>query len=161
NVIKPYLDLTSFSRLEGKWDSSADRRWADKLPTPEFHDLRGEITAVLDAHVEDTDLKYPWSMIREYLHACHLYFSSQEILIRPLIPPTWMHAPFLNPRQRIYMSATLGAGGDLERMVGRHPIQRLPVPEDWDRQGVGRRFFIFPNMSLKEDDVTLLRRQLM
>src|SRR5260370_13691026 len=36
NVIKPYLDLTSFWRLEGKWDTSADRRSADKLPTPEF-----------------------------------------------------------------------------------------------------------------------------
>jgi hypothetical protein len=161
NVIKPHLDLTTFSRLEGKWDSASDRRWADKLPTPEFEEVRAEIAAVLDAHVADTDLRHPWSMIREHLSACHLYFSSQEILIRPLIPPTWMHAPFLNPKQRIYMSATLGAGGDLERMVGRHPIQRLPVPKGWDRQGVGRRFFIFPDMSLKEEDVMLLRRRLM
>jgi len=161
NVIKPHLDLTTFSRLEGKWDSASERRWADKLPTPEFEDVRGEIAEVLDAHVADTDLKHSWSMIREHLSACHLYFSSQEILIRPLIPPTWTHAPFLDPKQRIYMSATLGAGGDLERMVGRHPIQRLPVPKGWDRQGVGRRFFIFPDMSLKEEDVTLLRRRLM
>src|ERR1039458_9006512 len=26
NVIKPHLDLTTFSRLEGKWDSASDRR---------------------------------------------------------------------------------------------------------------------------------------
>ncbi len=161
NVIKPHLDLTTFARLEGKWDSPADRRWTDKLPTPEFAEVRNEIAEVLDAHVPNTDLRHPWSMIREHLSACQLFFSSQEILIRPLIPPTWMHTPFSNPRQRIYMSATLGSGGDLERMVGRHPIQRLPVPKEWDRQGVGRRFFIFPDMSLKEGDVTLLRRQLM
>jgi len=161
NVIKPYLDMTTFSRLEGRWDSAADRRWSDKLPTPEFAAVRGEIAEVLDAHVGNTDLRHSWSMIRGQLPACHLYFSSQEILIRPLIPPTWMHAPFSSPRQRLYMSATLGAGGDLERMVGRHPIQRLPVPKGWDRQGVGRRFFIFPDMSLKEEDVTLLRRELM
>ena len=161
NVIKPHLDLTTFARLEGRWDSASDRRWADKLPTPEFAELRAEIAEVLDAHVEGTDLRHPWSMIRDHLAACQFFFSSQEILIRPLIPPTWMHSPFSDPKQRIYMSATLGSGGDLERMVGRHPIQRLPVPKGWDRQGVGRRFFIFPDMSLKEDDVASLRRELM
>lgn len=161
SVIRPYLDLTTFSRLEGKWDSKADRRWADKLPTPQFQEIQNEIADVLDAHVAELDLRHQWSMIREHLSACHLYFSSQEILIRPLIPPTWMHEPFANPTQRIYMSATLGAGGDLERMLGRNPIKRLPVPKGWDRQGVGRRFFIFPDMSLNEDGVTQLRRKLM
>ena len=117
SVMKPYLDFTTFARLEGQWDSANDRRWADKLPTPEFAEVRGEIAEVLDAYVADTDLRHPWSMIREHLPACHFYFSSQEILIRPLIPPTWMHAPFSTPRQRIYMSATLGGGGDLARII--------------------------------------------
>ena len=161
NVMKPHLDLTTFSRLEGRWDTAADRRWADKLPTPQFQEIQSEIVDVLNTHVEGIDLRHSWSMIREHLSGCHLYFSAQEILIRPLIPPTWMHAPFANSGQRIYMSATLGAGGDLERMLGRHPIRRLPVPKGWDRQGVGRRFFIFPDMSLKEKDVLNLRRRLM
>jgi len=100
-------------------------------------------------------------MIREHVRACQLYLSSQEILIRPLIPPTWTHAPFSDPKQRIYMSATLGAGGDLERLVGRAPIRRLQIPEGWERQGVGRRFFIFPAMSLSDEKVIELRRQLM
>ena len=59
------------------------------------------------------------------------------------------------------MSATLGAGGDLERLLGRPVIRRLPVPGGWDRQGVGRRFFIFPGMSLRDEKVDDLRRQLM
>lgn len=160
NVLKPLLDSTSFTRLAGKWESVADRGWVDKIPTPEFASIRGELTEVLDTHVEGADLQYPWSMIRDHLLACQLYLSSQEILIRPLIPPTWTHAAFSRPKQRIYMSATLGAGGDLERLVGRPSIRRLQVPEGWDRQGVGRRFFIFPGMSLK-DQVSELRRQLM
>ncbi|MFZ0774205.1 MAG: DEAD/DEAH box helicase [Candidatus Sulfotelmatobacter sp.] len=161
NVLRSRLDLTSFSRLEGKWDSPFDRGWVDKLPTPELVSAQAEIAEVLDAHVPNTELSYPWSMLRDHLAACQLYFSSQEILIRPLIPPTWVHSPFSSPRQRIYMSATLGSGGDLERLVGRHPIRRLPVPQGWDRQGVGRRFFIFPDMSLQKEGVTILRRQLM
>ena len=59
------------------------------------------------------------------------------------------------------MSATLGIGGDLERLMGRRRIRRLPTPEGWDRQGVGRRFFIFPGMSLNVEETTELRRKLM
>ncbi len=161
NVLKPILDPSSFVRLSGKLDGPADRGWVDKLPTPELSTIQEELVEVLDVGTTGIDLQHPWSMVREHLHACHLYLSSQEILIRPLIPPTWTHHPFVNPKQRIYMSATLGAGGDLERLVGRSSIRRLPVPEGWDRQGVGRRFFIFPGMSLRDEKVTDLRRQLM
>jgi hypothetical protein len=84
-----------------------------------------------------------------------VYLTPNEILVRPLIPPTWTHARFVHARQRIFMSATLGEGGDLERLTGRQKILRLPVPEGWDRQGIGRRFFIFPEMTLTEDDTVL------
>jgi hypothetical protein len=67
NVIKPHLDLTTFSRLEGKWDSAAERRWTDKLPTPQFKEIQSEIGEVLDAHVAETDLRHSWSLIREHL----------------------------------------------------------------------------------------------
>ena len=46
------------------------------------------------------------------------------------------------------MSATLGEGGELERIIGVRKIERLPVPEGWDREGTGRRFILFPNLSL-------------
>src|SRR5260370_879421 len=49
------------------------------------------------------------------------------------------------------MSATLGEGGELERITGLHPIARIPLPAGWDRQGTGRRFIIFPDHSLQED----------
>ena len=161
NVLKPYLDPTNFARLSGEWESITDKAWVDKLPTPDFAEIRKQVVAVLDEHVGGTHLEYPWSGLRDHLHACQLYLSAHEILIRPLILPTWSHAPFANARQRIYMSATLGAGGDLERLMGRRSIQRMAVPEGWDRQGVGRRFFIFPEMSLTDDDVGTLRHKLM
>ena len=160
-VLKPLLDPTSFSRLSGKWDSPTAGGWIDKLATPAWAQVKEDVAEIFDAHVEDTDLFHPWSMLRDHLHACHLYMSSQEILIRPLIPPTWAHSPFSNPRQRIYMSATLGSGGDLKRLMGRRSIKRLGIPKGWDTQGVGRRFFIFPGMSLKEADAIELRRSSM
>jgi hypothetical protein len=59
------------------------------------------------------------------------------------------------------MSATLGAGGDLERLTGRPRIKRLSIPAGWDRQGIGRRYFLFPEKSLNEEETLQLRRDLM
>ena len=160
-VIKPLLAPLDFARLSGKSNSPTDLEWVDKIPTSKFIEIANDVAEVIEAHAQDTELTYPWSMIREHLHACHLYLSSQDILIRPLIPPTWSHGPFNDPNQRLYMSATLGAGGDLERLMGRPSIHRLSIPEGWDRQGVGRRFFIFPGMSLDVEATAELRLGLM
>ena len=127
----------------------------------EFTEIKDQLGEIIDTHSKGTDLVHSWGMIKDRLQACHLYMSSQEILIRPLIPPTWTLPAFANAKQRIYMSATLGEGGDLERLVGRSPIQRLPVPTGMDRHGVGRRFFVFPDMSLNEEQAKELRLELM
>ena len=163
NLIRPLLQPTDFARLSGQVSSLslADLTWVEKIPTPGFVQIAEDMTEILDQHVQENELKHSWSMIRDHLYACHVYLSSQDILIRPLIPPTWEHPPFTDPRQRIYMSATLGTDGDLERQTGRKSIQRLFILEGWDRQGVGRRFFIFSDMSLKPEETTELRRELM
>jgi len=160
-VFKPHIDSSSYTRLTGDVESVSDLAWVDKIPSPTLFQIHDEIQNVLDAYTSNTDLKYPWGMLREHLCACHIYLSPTEILIRPLIPPTWAHSAFHNAKQRIYMSATLGEGGDLERLLGRKKIHRLPVPSGWDSQGVGRRFFIFPSLSLDAEDSIKLRRSLL
>jgi Rad3-related DNA helicase len=49
------------------------------------------------------------------------------------------------------MSATLGEGGELERVSGVEKIVRLSVPEGWDKQAIGRRLFLFPERCLDEE----------
>jgi hypothetical protein len=159
-VLKPFLDPMNYTRLTGECENISDSAWVDKLPTPALASIRNELIGIIDANVS-SDLSYSWSMLRDHLFACHLYMTSQDILLRPLIPPTSTHAPFANAKQRIFMSATLGAGGDLERLTGRKKIFRLPVPEGWDRQGIGRRFFVFPSMALNDSEAVTLRRELM
>jgi hypothetical protein len=160
-VLKNVLDDTNYRRLTGDWSSIDDVTWVDKVSTPQLADIASELHAAIAENIGESEHRYPWQMIGNHLKACQLYVSSSEVLIRPLIPPTWGHAPFAGATQRIFMSATLGAGGDLERLTGRPNIKRLPIPEGWDRQGIGRRFFIFPENSLKEKEVGELRRSLM
>jgi hypothetical protein len=163
DLLKPFLDATDFGRFTGEIDANlADAAWVEKLPTPAFATIAAEFVGIVDQYVGPVeDLRYTWRLLRDSLHACHVYMTPQEIFVRPLIPPTWTHQPFASARQRIFMSATLGEGGDLERLTGRQNITRLPAPEGWDRQGIGRRFFIFPEMTLTVEETVDLRRTLM
>lgn len=149
-VASRFLQPSDKSRLTGHSKSPADAQWVELLPTPAFQSVAPEIVSLLDEHTKASDLRYPWSVLRDALHACHLYISRRSILIRPLIPPSNTHAPFAGAKQRVYMSATLGAGGDLERVTGRQPIHKIPVPLGWDKQGIGRRFFLLPKRSLDD-----------
>lgn len=160
-VLKPLLTTQNYSRLLGLWAGVEDLSWTDKIPTHQLADIADELRAAINVNIGESKQRYAWKMLSNHLHACQLYISSGEIMLRPLITPTWSHKPFVGAKQRIFMSATLGAGGDLERLTGRPRITRLPIPEGWDKQGIGRRFFLFPEKSLTEDETVELRRRLM
>ena len=160
-VLKSILTENNYARLTGRTRSVEDVTWVDKAPTDRLAEIADELRVAIDEHIGESKQRYAWSVIADHLRACQLYVSSSDIMIRPLIPPTWSHAPFANATQRIFMSATLGGGGDLERLTGCPRILRLPIPEGWDRQGIGRRFFIFPEKSLKESEAHALRLSLM
>jgi hypothetical protein len=157
SLLRGMLPPTDHLKLTGQGSDSWDRTWVDKIPTPTFHKLIPEFVGIMDAHVSGSELRFPWGLIRDHLYACHMYIGSREILIRPLVPPTDTHAPFANARQRIYMSATLGEGGDLERLTGRNKITRLQLPTGWEKQSIGRRLFFFPERSLDEKMSQTLR----
>lgn len=93
------------------------------------------------------DVKYALGLMAGHLGRCLVFVSYGALLIRPLIAPTATHTAFDGPSQRLYMGATLGSGGELERSFGRRNIDRIPAPKGWDRQGTGRRFFCFPELT--------------
>ena len=153
NLIKEYISKIDYERMVNSDNDRWNDEWIDKLPITTFSALIEELTTLLETHCMGNSMQYPWSMIKDNLIACQCYISANQILIRPIIPPTQTHTPFINAKQRIYMSATLGNGGDLERLTGMKNIFRLPIPDGWDNQGIGRRFFLFPERSLEKKDV--------
>lgn len=100
--------------------------------------------------------RYAWSLLSERLEGCQLYVSRAAFVLRPLSPPSESHAPFANARHRIYMSATLGSAGDLERAIGVAPIERLPMPAGWEKHGTGRRLILFPDACLRDAEIDSL-----
>lgn len=128
-------------------------RWIEKIPTSYMIEALDQVYAFLSENIEPkTELSYPWQFLQAHLKACHVYLSYGQVLIRPYIPPSLSHSPFSSAAQRVFMSATLGLGGDLERITGIPSFHRLPIPNGWDKQGIGRRYFIFPEMSIQSDE---------
>ena len=161
SLLRPHLTPQSHTRLTGNWTGPSDANWVDKFPSIYLQEIAQALTAIIDTYSQGKpDLTFSWKVLRDHIEACHVYLSSHEILIRPLIPPTWTHEPFANSKQRLYMSATLGAGGDLERLTGIASITRLPAPEGFRSTSVGRRFFIFPGLSLEPEDCNKLRLEM-
>lgn len=127
----------------------------EKVPLGAFCRHLPTLRSCLNSNIPNPDvssLYFSWIAIRDGLEACHIYVSSNEILIRPYIPPTLTHKPFADAKQRVYMSATLGRGGELERITGIREIKRIPTPETFLKRGVGRRFFLFPDLSQERID---------
>jgi DEAD/DEAH box helicase/Helicase C-terminal domain len=161
SVLKDVLPVTDYSKLAGESEDD-DRGWMNKLPSPVFYDKYDELLAVFDTHCSGgNDLRYKWSVLRDHMKSCHLYYGWGRFLLRPLISPTESHAPFSEAAQRVYMSATLGEGGELERLVGKRKLTRIPAPEGWDRQGIGRRLFFFPTCSMDQESCNELVRSML
>lgn len=126
--------------------------WCNMIPMPMIEHKLPEIESIINAScVEDSKMKYSWSRICDHLRECNIFVSWDSILIRPFIVPTRSFAPFENSLHCIYMSATLGKSGELERIIGVDKIKRLPIANEWDKKGVGRRFFVFPDLSFEAE----------
>lgn len=101
------------------------------------------LVASLDERLDDQEpASYSLSQIRGHIAGCLMFVGWSEFLIRPFVSPTRFHDAFEAADQRVYLSATLGAAGELERAFGRTKIPRLAMPSDWERHGSGRRLVL-------------------
>ena len=134
-------------------ESPRRRPTVELLAGVEFRHHAQALRDLLGASLpEGKPAAYAWSMIKDHLPACSMFACRDAVLIRPTIPPSMLHSPFSQATQRVYMSATLGSGGELERITGVKPIERIPAPPGWDSQGTGRRLFLAPHMSLSDSN---------
>lgn len=153
------LDPLVLARLRGAPDAQYDSTVYLASPlgvAAQTAQLEEVLSAAVAAEKVSDDAGYALRFLRGHLDQCLVYLSYRRLLIRPLIPPTLCHPAFDTPARRVYMSATLGAGGEMERIFGRRAIKRIPIPPGWEKQGTGRRLFCFPQLTsdLADDPTT-------
>ena len=151
-TLKPVLSEEQYNILTKKKLNQDDATWCDMIHNAKLQDRYLGIKNLLDEELEESKQRFSWSNIRENLFACNIYLSWKAITIRPYISPTFTNRVFREAKTRIYMSATLGESGELERAYGVEHIYRLPMVKDWKNKNIGRRFFMFPLASFKEKE---------
>lgn len=144
------LDPTITDRLRDRTESPHDRNVHLAAPLA-LHANRTSLEAAIKDAANSgkltTDAKFAATTLATRLDRCMLYISARGILIRPLVPPTSAHSAFSGPARRIYMSATLGGAGELERAFGRRHVERIACPSGWEKRTSGRRLFVFPSIA--------------
>ncbi|MBS1691175.1 MAG: DEAD/DEAH box helicase [Actinobacteria bacterium] len=153
DALRPFLTGLQIQRLQGPPDPGAHHQVRLILPA-----VDPAAAATLDTTLAGLgdDYKFAFAMIRSGLAACCVYVSYGGIQIRPMIPPTYQNSVFSGAGQRVYLSATLGAGGELERAFGRSEIVRMPLPTKTPPRS-GRRLFVFPGLVKGGDAVGLVK----
>ncbi|WP_100012303.1 helicase C-terminal domain-containing protein [Lentibacillus sediminis] len=128
--------------IHGTYDPMTDG--VDIVSFPQWYKKTDSIRSLLDSRTDDTKLYYPWSRIRNSLHSCQIFVNHSNIVIKPIIPPNKVHQAFVNPQERIYMSATIGKSGELERMFGVQDIHYINKFSNHSNKVSGRRLIMFP-----------------
>lgn len=142
-ALRPALTESQYRVVSGEAEYSAVEL-VDVYAQP---DVLLNVRSVLEK-IDEAIIYFPWSIIHNNLQACLFLVSHREITIRPLVPPTHTHEPFIGSNQRIYMSATLGGEGDLIRGYGVPSIDTIRAKHaQW-----GRRFIFMPNLYFEEDE---------
>lgn len=103
-----------------------------------------ELNGILSEFPQGSSNYYSWEQLEGHIVSCSFYISYDEILIRPFIPPTFSHEPFQSPKRRVYLSATLGNSGELQKSFGIFNIEKISSTAD--DINTGRRIIIFPEL---------------
>lgn len=113
-----------------------------------FNDWSSVVTSVEDAIGVSTylqqnrDAQIVWRTVAPNLTRCGVLVGPTAIEIRPYHPPTQTVPGYVRAKQRLYLSATLGSAGDLQRRLGIYPIITIDTPAELCTTTTGRRTFL-------------------
>ncbi|MGN7186978.1 DEAD/DEAH box helicase family protein [Microbacterium enclense] len=152
-AIAPMLPEERYQQLIGNNPGAGTRELVDGIVLAQRDDVLPALARAFDMfrHVDSSDRfamsqRFGLDAITGHLAACTLYVSWSKIEARPVTPPTFENTLFSSARQRIYLSATLGTSGEMERAFGRPTVTRLSRPEGAPTPTSGRRFLVFPHL---------------
>lgn len=146
DVLKSGLDGTFHQRLLSTSPDIATKKDVRLIVPSRYPNMVTQLDAAMAAFLEASDEWWRAQAVRSGLSSSLVYVSWGRIQIRPFVPPTSECGSFAQADQRLYLSATLGHAGELNRAFGRTDIRRVPLPDDARAPRSGRRFFVFPDL---------------
>ncbi len=145
-VLQALSPAMTEAQVKAIFDDTAPIGVADQVDVRNFP----ECIPLLDDTLSQADgnIRFVWPTLRQHLDSCFFLVTAHEISIRPFIAPTHTHLPFADAKQRLYMSATMGDGGDILRAYGITKVEVLRSPNPQ----FGRRYVFVPGLYRSEAD---------
>lgn len=136
-----YSEIKSqFNNFNIEYYSSEDR--VDLVELSSWYDNKENILNLLQNCNQDS-IRFTLQNLGNNLEICNIFVSYDKILIKPFLSPTFKNLHYHNAKQRIFLSATMGISGDIERLTGINEIKYIKCDETSIN---GLRFFILPHL---------------
>lgn len=136
-----YSEIKSqFNNFNVEYYSSEDR--VDLVELSSWYDNKENILNLLQ-NCNQESVRFTLQNLGNNIEICNIFVSYDKILIKPFLPPTFKNPHYHNAEQRIFLSATMGIAGDIERLTGITDIKYIRCDETSIN---GLRFFILPHL---------------
>lgn len=136
-----YSEIKSqFNNFKVEYYSSEDR--VDLVELSSWYDNKENILNLLQ-NCNQESIRFTLQNLGNNIEICNIFVSYDKILIKPFLPPTFKNLHYHNAKQRIFLSATMGITGDIERLTGINDIKYIKCDETSIN---GLRFFILPHL---------------
>jgi hypothetical protein len=136
----------SYPSLQALRDGAAPRNSPPELISfVDWAAVAASVEAAIDGSqfvAGDRDAGYSWQAIRAHLKRCGVLIGPAAIEIRPYHIPAQTVTGYLRSKQRVYLSATLGQSGDIQRRLGVNEVVAAATASDAALAELGKRTFL-------------------
>jgi replicative superfamily II helicase len=150
-VRKQLLDLFAYEMEKQGAGTFAELRQGHHealLPVPywDWIDKQQSVTEILVKHLPDSEIKFPWPLLRDRLAHCQCVISGTELEIAPYVPDLEPFGSYAKATHRAFMSATVTDDSFLVKGLGLSPETiRQPLTyakETWS----GEKMILIPSL---------------
>lgn len=146
----------SYPSLQALRDGTAP--WSTPPELISFVDWNAVVKSVVEV-VEDSEyfkrsgISYPWRAVRPNIVRCGVLVGPNAIEIRPYHVPAQAVPGYVQSKLRVYLSATLGQAGDIQRRLGVRPVVTAATDTDARLTELGQRMFVInPTQDASDSD---------
>lgn len=124
--------------------------WLDFTPQLE------SLVSKSDHVKEDGALFFSWRRMRRSLRSSLCFVGPNSVTFRAGSYPLFSERHISSPRQRIFLSATIGSADDLCRRIGIPKVKTVPIEPKFRLSVPGKRLLVFPDNEDRESELETL-----
>lgn len=110
----------------------------------DWSSVAANVVEMIEASIffSSSDVRFAWPTVKPAIKRCGVLIGPGAIEIRPYHVPAQAVPSYSRSKQRIYLSATLGQAGDIQRRLGVRPVELVSRDHETSSAQVGRRTFV-------------------